>query len=419
MNPHTQTRVRKEIIEINDDFFNLRTKISPDPQNDVSRFYFIMLPNDGAMAHLPLVGTFYILDMYPNSPPVVHLYTKTGRYNVDIYQCYVGNKTHSTLCFDILRSKVAGGIWKPEYSISTLFASLMSAIVSFYVPQEYGPDQAEYVTMERLRDVKRFASEAYRKYKHCIPNTPEIPLVEAKTVRAKPMSFPAEIVARGNDVVTYGPIYLQTQDQNVYSFAADLSQLHAGIVFSVVLSNSKNDLVGKKAGTVLVRNGVTATAARKRANEKIIWFYHGKPMNDGDMRLHVTIGKDEMTFAYYSNGRRYVHGDCPVSRLTEKQIGDVRGVPFYVNIFLKKKYGEPAKITMLDIDGKGYIHDTEEADDFDFELVPELEALEVTEKDVESEKADEDNIQKLVETSDDDDKKDRLRSWKDILLMKT
>ena len=62
------------------------------------------------------------------------------------------------------------------------------------------------------------------------------------------------------------------------------------------------------------------------------------------------------------------------------------GMPFYVNIFLKKKYGEPAKITMLDIEDKGYIHDTEEADDFGFELVPELEALEVTEKDVESEK---------------------------------
>ena len=54
-------RVWTEVEDVNADFFNLRTVITPDTVNDdVTRFYFTMLPNDGAMAHLTLVGTFYI-----------------------------------------------------------------------------------------------------------------------------------------------------------------------------------------------------------------------------------------------------------------------------------------------------------------------------------------------------------------------
>ncbi|KAF1848990.1 uncharacterized protein K460DRAFT_364915 [Cucurbitaria berberidis CBS 394.84] len=83
------------------------------------------------MAHLTLVGTFHIPDRYPESPPIVQLHTPTKRYNVDAYRCELGKKTpRSTMCFDILRSQAAGGTWKPEYTLSSLFASLMSAIVS-------------------------------------------------------------------------------------------------------------------------------------------------------------------------------------------------------------------------------------------------------------------------------------------------
>ncbi|KAI1291395.1 hypothetical protein F5Y03DRAFT_376921 [Xylaria venustula] len=195
------------------------------------------------------------------------------------------------------------------------------------------------------------------------------------------MSFPSTIVTDGETLVTFGPIALQAPYQGAHSFAVDLSELHAGAIFSVILSNSKTDLIGKEPTTILVRNGVTATAARKRANEKTRWFYHGKPMNDGDMRLHVTVAADQLTFAYYSDGRRYVHGDCPVSRLTESQIGDVRGIPFYVHIYLKEKSGEKAKVTLLDTEGKGYIHTvkdemselTGKGEDLGFEIIDELE----------------------------------------------
>ncbi|KAI1190862.1 hypothetical protein F5B17DRAFT_385376 [Nemania serpens] len=392
MDLKTRKRIWNEIKEVNADFFNLRTVIAPSPDDDLSRFYFAMSPNDGALAHMTVVGCFYIPDTYPESPPVVHLYTKTGRYNVDVYHRYSSSaegRTHSTLCFDILRSKRAGGAWIPEYSISSLFASLMSAIVSFYVPQQHGSATPEYVSMEKLRSVKSAAVSVYDTYKHLLPSIPRIPLVEATMVPAEQMSFPDTIIAEGNTKVTSGPIYLQTADQSVQTFAVDLSRLHAGIVFSVVLTNSMNDLVGSKQGTILVRNGVTATAARKRANEATQWFYHGKPMNDGDMRLHVTIGMDQMTLAYYSDERLYVHGDCPVSRLSPSQIGDVRGVPFYVHIFLKQKSGELAQITLLDTGGKGYIHvardnvgdsNTDDDSDFGFELVDGSEVAEVVEQ---------------------------------------
>ncbi|KAJ1323069.1 Ubiquitin-conjugating enzyme [Microdochium nivale] len=371
-------RIFKEVEDVNNDFFNLRTVITPDPGDDMTRFTFIMLPNDGAMAHLPLVGAFYIPDAYPGSPPVVHLYTRTGRYNVDVFHSNAqnNNRRASSLCFNILRAEVPGGLstgtWTPDCTISALFAALMSAIVSLYVPQEYGPDKAEYVSMEALRLVKDNVRRTCEAHKQLLPPViPRPPLIAAARVRARELAFPASMTtgAHGAETVTAGPIYLQTGDPNAtHTFAVDLGELHESIVFSVVLSNRLNDLFGRKKDTILVRNGVTATAARKRAGEPAQWFYHGRPMNDGDMRLHVTVGADQMTMAYYADdGRRYVLGDCPVSRLTAAEIGDVRGVPFWVHIYTKNRSSTPATIYTLDAGGFGYTF--RDAEDREFEFV--------------------------------------------------
>ncbi|CAI6094904.1 unnamed protein product [Clonostachys chloroleuca] len=358
-------RLLKEIDDVNADFFNLRTVISPDPEDDITRFSFIMIPNDGAMAHLTLVGAMYIPDTYPESPPVIHLYTMTERYNVDIYRGRLEDKNASSLCFNILRAKSKDGTWNEDYTISALFASLMSALVSFYVPQEIGPDRPEYVTMEKLHNVKQYAKESYNTHKDRMPAIPQIPLVEATMVKAKQLNFPPVILSGEPERATAGPIYLQTGDLTAHSFAVDLSNLREGVIFSVILSSSEIDLIGKKPETVLVRNGVTASAARKRKGQPTRWFYHGTPMNDGDMKLHVTIGQDQMTLVYNSNGRRYVHGDCPLSRLTPLEIGDVRGVPFYVHIYTKKKSGGRSKIFLLDTHGKGYLYQDPEVVDKD------------------------------------------------------
>ena len=374
-------RIYREIEDVNADFFNLRTVITPDPCDDVTRFTFIMQPNDGAMAHLPLVGAFYIPSSYPVSPPVVHLYTRTGRYNVDVYHSSgrENDKTQSSMCFNILQPQapdgaLGRGTWTAEYTLSALFAALMSAIVSLYVPQDYGGDRAEFVTIGNLRIAKENAQRAYDEHKQSLPKTvPKAPLVAATRVRATELEFPATITAgaRAVGIATAGPIYLQSESHNtVHTFAVDLSELHDRVVFSVILSNRRDDLTGRKPDTVLVRNGVTATAARKRAGEgsRARWFYHGKPMNDGDMRLHVTIGAQQMTMAYYGDdGKRYVLGDCPVSRLTANEIGDVRGQPFWVHIYTRNKGSEDSKIYTLDTGGFGYVF--QDAEDREFEFV--------------------------------------------------
>jgi hypothetical protein len=233
--------------------------------------------------------------------------------------------------------------------------------------------------MERLQTIKKDALATYKKHKKLFPRVPRVPLVEATMVPATSLFAPQTFKAGKPGTIISEPIFLQTGSNEVHSFAIDLSGLHPGIVFSVVLSNS-SDLQGKGSKTILVRNGVTATAARKRVNEKAVWFYHGKPMNDGDMRLHVSIGRDQMTFAYYEDGddRLYVHGDCPVSRLSVDEIGDVKDIPFHVYIYTKDKNAGtrqhlwPATLEILDIEGKGYIHESsgqDERNNFGFELI--------------------------------------------------
>jgi hypothetical protein len=292
--------------------------------------------------------------------------------------------------------------------------------------------------MALLRSVKAEAKDVYERHKCHLPEVPRLPLVEAKGVPAKSLFASRELIVGCPETVTSEPIYLQTGSDEVYSFAIDLSVLHDNVIFSVILSSQKEptDLLGQNTETILVRNGVTATAARKIAHGRMIWFYHGKPMNDGDMRLHVTIGRDQMTFAYHEDGRVYVHGDCPLSRLSMEHIGDVKDVPFYVHIYTKDKNKKPEQkqkkpkaeipnnkaakkearrkryqakhgieevdeqkgaesskttetaesveetpipdeeerviLKILDIDGKGYIHESvgeDERSDFGFELV--------------------------------------------------
>lgn len=64
MKPKILKRVWAEVKEVNADFFNLRTLVSQDNvDDDLTRFYFMMLPNDGAMAHLTLVGNLYISEV--------------------------------------------------------------------------------------------------------------------------------------------------------------------------------------------------------------------------------------------------------------------------------------------------------------------------------------------------------------------
>lgn len=356
-NLKSHSRVLKEIKELNDEFHSLRTVMHPDPEDHINLFYFTMVPNDGAMAHQPLVGRMIIPKTYPEDPPVIHLFTKTGRYNVDVYNWYISNPEalHSSMCFDVLRSEKNAGIWKPTYTISCLFASLMQAVVSYMVPQQYGAEVAEFVTMEKLATIYYNVKTAFETYKKLVPPIPEIKLIDALPVECDMLKFPQVIQSYDNQrelIVSSDPFYLQGKDKKTVGF--DLSELHHGMVFSVILSNKTDDPVGKKPGTILLRNGVTATAAKKLYDGQISWFYHGKPLNQDKLKIIVTVAEDQFTICYLEGDRVIVHGDCPVSFLRKAEIGVVKQ-PFYLNIFLKKKSGGKVKLPVFK-PNSGFIH---------------------------------------------------------------
>lgn len=88
------------------------------------------------------------------------------------------------------------------------------------------------------------------------------------------------------EVLRSEPITLQDKP---WTAEFKLNDLSAEYVLSFILTNDVNDIKGKKNSTVIFRNGVTATAAKKLSNKKLNWFYHGKPLNNGDMLLNITI----------------------------------------------------------------------------------------------------------------------------------
>jgi hypothetical protein len=59
-----------------------------------------------------------------------------------------------------------------------------------------------------------------------------------------------------------------------------------------------------------------------------------------------------------------VHGDFPVSRLSVDDIGDARGVPFFVHIYTIDKtantlgYRGLVPISVLGFEGKGFTHES-------------------------------------------------------------
>lgn len=69
---------------MNEVFHSLRTVLKETDHK--FKWSFVMFPNDGALSHLPLIGELITPERYPNNPPVLHLFTRTMRSNVDVYQ---------------------------------------------------------------------------------------------------------------------------------------------------------------------------------------------------------------------------------------------------------------------------------------------------------------------------------------------
>ena len=385
-------RVNKEIEDLNNDP-SLRTVIQQDPNDRVGVYYFTMVPNDGPMSGLPIVGRMFITSEYPTNPPVLNVYTNTGRYNVDVYSCYRNSDSHSSLCFDILRpSSDPNSVWKSDYTVSCLFASLMQSLVCFDVPQDYGGTQPEYVAMEKLAGLKKTTVSTYDFYrkKGLVPEIPDYGKVPAKKVRCGNFVLPLTMQTvspsyNSYNGRTFGQQKLFTSRpfklSDSLTVNLDVTELAKNpyVVFSVILSNAPNDPVGRKRGTILIRDGVTATAAKKVRHGATKWFYHGTPMNEGMSRFNVTIHNNQFTMSYLDNesGQMVVFGDSVVSFLREKEL-KANQDNFYLTIFLKNKQGQNIQIKNLNLN-EGFVHPNNYVEGVD-DLTESVEKLSLNNK---------------------------------------
>lgn len=368
-------RITNEINELNESP-SLRTIMIPSPDDKLGEYYFTMIPNDGPMCKLHIVGRMIIGEDYPNSPPVVHVFTDTERYNVDVYKCYREHRSHSSLCFDILTNKQSGGSWNPEYTISCLMASLMSAIVSYYVEQAYGSPQVEAVTMEKLKKLKSNSITSYNKYKKLVPHLLDYEKILSKEIKSNHFQFNINsyISNKNNNPLSIKSKPFKLNDTLTITFNLDDLKTNQDTVFSLVVTNNPNDLVGKKNNTILIRDGVTATAAIKKFGESTKWFYHGIPMNEDINIINITLALNQLTLSYKDKetNEMYIYGDSPLSQLHTNTLGKIDD-DFYLVLFLKNKNcGKQVNVKLIE-DNKGYIH----VNDNNKDLISDLENLKI------------------------------------------
>src|SRR5574343_600207 len=266
----TFQRVLKEASDVNSEFHTLRTIIKA--ADTVGVLHFVQYPADGALTNKPIFGRILIPRDYPENPPIVHIFTKTERWNVDIYNgyCYRLDDMHSSACFDILRSEDDGGTWKPEFTLSALLASLLQSIVSINVPQEYGSDIKEFVSMEKLESIYKNVSTTYNKYSQYIPEEARVESCVINKVSPVPietnkLEFIQNSFSAMTEMVLESNPFKLSDIKDSLSIGIDCSNLYKNMstVFSIVLTTNPDDLTGKKNETVLFRNGVTGTAAKK------------------------------------------------------------------------------------------------------------------------------------------------------------
>jgi ubiquitin-protein ligase len=191
--PNIYKRVVREMNEVNEDFHSLRTVVTPSVNGMMNVFNFVMYPNDGAFCSLPLIGRIVIPPSYPVNPPVFHLFTRTNRYNLDVFNSAAryNNMDSSSICFDIVKpTSMNVSTWKPEFTISTVFASIMSAIVSYKVEQMGGGFKDEAVSMESLcGSMLNVQNEIKNRWKE-ISKLPKIPIVKSVRLMCQEIKFP-------------------------------------------------------------------------------------------------------------------------------------------------------------------------------------------------------------------------------------
>ncbi|CAF0834261.1 unnamed protein product [Brachionus calyciflorus] len=382
----TKKQIYNEIEYVNSQFKNLRTHIVPDPKAErVDLFYFVMFPADGSLADKPIVGKMFFPDPYPEYPPVLHLFTLTHRYNVDVF--YQGENSffnHSSMCFDILsRNKDRWSIWDKSFNLAGVFASLLQVIVSVKVKQMYGDEKVELVSMEKMIEQHKQVNQIWAKYKHYFPNCPKFERVLAKKVPVgQKIEFDHNVIqlpyVKSRKVFSSSPFNLNKSDFSVLIDLTDLKKLpydnyKYNYVISFVISNSKTDLIGSDPNTVLIRNGITGTAAKKLKSGETNWFYHGKPLVYFD-KIMITVSRRQVTMVVADNMDKLnlkIHGDTVLTYLTDAEMRDsIKDELFYFNILVQAKNTIPASQDLpklrihIETNNKfGFVHPSEKYED--------------------------------------------------------
>jgi hypothetical protein len=212
----------------------------------------------------------------------------------------------------------------------------------------YGGFKDEAVSMESLSSsMLNVQNEIKNRWKE-ISKLPKIPIVKAVRLMCQEIKFPLleeweyYELHKGEESIVSDPISLQ---KGCWTAEFNLQKLTAEYILSFVLTNDIKDLKGSSQKTTLFRNGVTATAAKKLAGKPMNWFYHGKPLNNGDMSLNITVTEKQFVFSYKddsSNGEWVIHGDSPLTSLGVKSVGDLSKEKFYLVIYIKNKNGKNA-----------------------------------------------------------------------------
>jgi ubiquitin-protein ligase len=374
-----QKSIKKFIEEINQVsvyFHNIRTCFKQD-SSDIDMYYFLIMPSDGYLSNLPISGRIIRSHDYPITPPIIHIFNKTGKTNVDIYirnsgllKSSLGYTKRSSICFDILTD------WKPDYTLSLLFGSLIIEFSSYNSEQ----DTCKFISsMKKLDFVRTEAFEKYSYWKEYLPEIPILPKIYPSEIPSSQMIFTKykaiplalqeydycrtglgllndSLISLSNLNVgcNYfnGPFILNDIQPKTFKFKLNLPSY---IVFSVILTTNPCDLVGKNKGTVLFRNGITGTAAIKKYDTPIEWFYHGKPLNNNT--IQVTLTKNQFTMVYFQDGKPIVLGDTSIVNFDD----DDRAKKYYLVLYTKNTETpiENIKIPILETNGNGYIVSTD------------------------------------------------------------
>ena len=305
---------------------------------------------------------------FPAVPPVIHKYTKTGRFNADFYDSYAdkGDFSKSSLCLNILRPPADGTSgWKVDGKrfppMDSVMQSILAMLSTYYVPQDYGDEAPEPVKMEQMAMIRHQAEEVLRRYQSQLPPIPhlEMNVIPEIVQRCTQLKFPLstlEVNPEANTTLFSHPLTLtQLLDGHWFGLNVDCLRDHPTCVVSIMLTNTKTVKHFSRDSPSqfhVYGNGVTGQARFTRGPQ-LRWLYHGKPFNQGDVgKVFGTLSRSQHGLEFTlctvdKNGNFAVHGDSAVKVVNFPQDAPEWKQDWQIVIFVHNKGFIPITLPFL------------------------------------------------------------------------